>query len=74
MNYAVRIEFEDGSSQPHSEHWSISDSAAEALRLADEMGLDGNSGRARWVSIYSDGELTISIGVIVGGLCPPESR
>jgi hypothetical protein len=41
MNYAVRIEFEDGSSQPHSEHWSISDSAAEALRLADQMGLDG---------------------------------
>lgn len=69
--YDVLIKYEDGRrSEVQSQIDDLGEACAFVLKLADQLGADPDNGAtpAKWVEIYKDGRLEISVSVVRGGL------
>ena len=69
--YDVMIRYEDGRRSRVETHIDdLGEACAFVLRLADELGAELSDGTdcAKWVEIYKEGRLEISVSVVGGGL------
>jgi len=71
MDYVIRVVLEDGLTEEMPDREAdLSMVCQRAIRLADELGIEpgGGASKPRWVDIYKNDRMELSIQVIAGGL------